>query len=55
MSRTRNITKMSTVLPRLSDGRLTLTSGDPDKNGDETNTEAIYYGPYMGETVSLFD
>lgn len=55
MSRTRNLTKMSTVLPRLSDGRLTLTSGDPDKNGDDTNKSAIYYCPYMGETVSLFD
>lgn len=55
MSRTRNITKMSTVLPRLSDGRLTLTSGDPDKNGEDTNKDAIYYCPYMGETVSLFD
>lgn len=55
MSRTRNITKMSTVLPRLSDGRLTLTSGDPDKNGEDTDKDAIYYCPYMGETVSLFD
>ena len=55
MTRTRNITKISTVLPRLSDGRLTLTSGDPDKNDNDTNKNAIYYCPYMGETVSLFD
>lgn len=55
MSRTRNITKMSTVLPRLSDGRLTLTSGEPDKIGADTNKEAIYYCPYVGQTISLFD
>lgn len=36
-------------------GRLTLTSGTPVTTGDVTGATTVYYTPYVGNTISLWD
>ncbi len=39
----------------LSDGRLTLTSGVPVTTSDVTGAATVYYTPYIGNNISLYD
>lgn len=39
----------------ICDGRLTLTSGTPVTTGDVTAATTIYYAPYRGNRIALFD
>jgi len=38
-----------------AEGRLTLTSGNPDILTDQTDKTTIYYTPYCGDTIALYD
>ena len=39
----------------IVEGRLTLTSGSPVTTGDVTGATTIYFSPYRGNRISLFD
>lgn len=39
----------------ISDGRLTLQSGEPIPTTDQKNKQTLYYTPYIGNKISLFD
>ena len=39
----------------IADGRLTLTSGSPVTTADVTAATTLYYTPYTGNSISLFD
>ena len=39
----------------LSEGRLTLTSGTPVTTGDVTAATTVYYTPYVGDRISLYN
>jgi len=39
----------------IADGRLTLTSGTPVTTADVTAATTLYYTPYTGNSISLFD
>jgi hypothetical protein len=41
--------------PRPPGGRLTLTSGTPVMASDVTNATSVYYTPYQGAVVTLYD
>jgi hypothetical protein len=45
----------SPVDPGLAGGRLTLTSGTPVTTADVTSSTTVYYAPYLGNRVSLYD
>lgn len=46
----------STVgLPTICDGRLTLTTGVPVTTSDVTGAGTIYFTPYIGSQVALYD
>lgn len=47
------ITSLS--LNDCTDGRLTLTSGIPVTTSDVTAATTIYYTPYIGNSISLYD
>ena len=42
-------------LASLSDGRLTLTSGVPNYTADADAATTLYYTPYIGNVISLWD
>jgi hypothetical protein len=46
--------KLSFDLPKLVEGRLTLTSGNPDILTDQAGI-TVYYTPYCGDTIALYD
>ena len=48
-------TILNVILPGLCNGRLTLTSGNPVTTADVTGATTIYFTPYNGDKVSLFD
>lgn len=39
----------------ISDGRLTLTTGTPVTTADVTNATTVYYTPYRGNKIGLYD
>lgn len=43
------------VLSQIPCGRLTLTTGTPVTTGDVTAAETLYYTPFKGNTIVLFD
>lgn len=44
-----------TVVSQIPCGRLTLTSGTAVTTADVTAAETVYYTPYKGNTIALFD
>jgi hypothetical protein len=44
-----------TVVSQIPCGRLTLTSGTAVTTSDVTAAETVYYTPYKGNTIALFD
>jgi len=42
-------------LPFVSEGRLTLTSGTPVTTSDVTGASTIYFTPYKGNRISIYD
>lgn len=42
------------IFPHFAEGRLTLTSGDPI-GADVTDADTLYYAPYIGDIISLYD
>lgn len=42
-------------LNNLADGRVTLTSGVPVTTADVTATTIVYYTPYTGNSIALYD
>jgi len=38
-----------------AEGRLTLTSGNPDILTNQTDKTTVYYTPYCGDTIALYD
>lgn len=40
---------------QVPQGRLTLVSGTPVHSSDQTAKTAIYYTPYIGETIPIYD
>lgn len=45
----------STLLSSICQGRLTLTSGVPVTMSDVTAAETLYYTPYKGNAIALYD
>jgi hypothetical protein len=43
------------VMPKAPTGRLTLVSGTPVMSTEQANKTNIYYTPYVGATVPLYD
>ncbi|MEJ0009877.1 MAG: DUF2793 domain-containing protein [Alphaproteobacteria bacterium] len=43
------------VSPRVCEGRLTLTSGTPVTTGDVTGAGTVYFTPYKGTHIALYD
>lgn len=43
------------VIKRICDGRLTLTSGTPVTTGNVSGASTIYFPPWRGNELSLFD
>jgi hypothetical protein len=43
------------MLPSIPEGRLTLESGVPLSTSDQTAKTSVYYTPYLGKRVSLYD
>ena len=43
------------VTPPIAGGRLTLTSGTPVTTSDVTAAGTLYYTPYMGDMILLYD
>lgn len=43
------------LLSGICEGRLTLTSGSPVTTGDVTGATSVYFSPYVGNRVSLYD
>lgn len=48
-------TVLNVILPSICDGRLTLTSATPVTKTDVTAATTIYFTPYTGNRVALFD
>lgn len=46
---------LSPALVRTADGRLTITTGTPVTTGDVTAATSIYYTPYIGHQIALYD
>lgn len=46
---------VSYVNPATAGGRLTLVGGQPVPYADVTGASTLYYTPYLGETVALWD
>lgn len=45
---------VSPSLPQISQGRLTLASGDPCPSADQTAKTTLYFAPYQGDRVFLW-
>ena len=43
------------LLPSVCDGRLTLTSGTPVTTADVTAATSIYFTPYIGDRIAIYD
>jgi hypothetical protein len=41
--------------PQITNGRLTLTSATPVTSGDVTGATTVYFTPYKGNVVALYD
>lgn len=41
--------------PGIADGRLTPTSGSPVNTAEVSSTTGLYYTPYVGNRISLYD
>jgi len=39
----------------IAQGRLTLATGDPTPSSDQTAATTLYYTPYNGDTISLYN
>jgi len=50
-----NVTTSSTVLPSTTEGRLTLTSGSPIVTTDQASKSTIYFTPYLGNQIALYN
>jgi len=50
-----SLTRTLGVLNHICQGRLTLTSGTPVTTSDVTGATSIYWTPYNGNLVSLYD
>ena len=48
-------TALQLVLPSICSGRLTLTTGVPVTTTDVTGATTIYFTPYKGNKISLYD
>lgn len=42
-------------VPKVCEGRLTLTSGTPVTTSDVTAAETVYFTPYKGNQIALYD
>lgn len=49
------LTGISSTLNRIADGRLTLTSVTPVTRADVTGATTLYYTPYAGSRIALYD
>ena len=43
------------LLPSICDGRLTLTSGTPVTTADVTAATNVYFTPYVGDRIAIYD
>ena len=43
------------INPMVAEGRLTLTSGTPVTTADVTGAGTIYFSPYNGSRVAIYD
>lgn len=50
-----SILSASALLAGFCQGRLTLTSGNPVPAGDVTGATTVYFTPYLGNNIALFD
>lgn len=48
------INKIRNIAPNLSAGRISLTTGDPAGVTSVTAGTTLYYGPYLGNSISLY-
>lgn len=51
----RSSTVAATVNTAACDGRLTLTTGTPVTTSDVTAATTVYFTPYVGNTIALYD
>jgi hypothetical protein len=49
------VTASETVQPRIADGRLTLTTGTPVMTSAATAQTTLYYTPYIGNQIALYN
>lgn len=47
--------KLSFDLPKIVEGRLTLQSGAPISLSDQADKTMLYYTPYIGNIIALYD
>ena len=47
--------RVALVQPQVCGGRLTLTSGDPVPYADQSSKTTIYFTPYNGNRMALYD
>jgi hypothetical protein len=50
-----NPPKSLTPVPLVCDGRLSLTTGDPNTTSDISGASTMYYAPYVGNRIALYD
>ena len=50
-----DVTLPASLPLNLAEGRCTLTSGTPVTTGDVTAATTLYYSPYAGNRISLYD
>lgn len=48
-------TTIASSFNNVADGRITLTSGTPVTSADVTGATTLYYSPYAGNRIALFD
>jgi hypothetical protein len=52
---TTSLDYLASLFQGLTCGRLTLTSGTPVTTSDVTGAGTVYYTPYQGDAISLYD
>lgn len=55
MPATINGRSSQTVLPNACGGRLTLAAGTPVTTADQTAKSTVYFSPYKGDQIALYD
>lgn len=55
MSKTYNNSITNKLINKICDGRLTLESGVPVSTTDQIDKDTIYFTPYNGNTIGLYD